>query len=224
MLDLFCCEGGAAKGYSDAGFEVVGVDLDGKYAKRYPYEFHQGDAIEFAKEHGHEFDVIHASPPCQHASAGTRAQDRSKYPALIEPTREALEATGLPYVIENVKGAALRDPIMLCGRMFNLRTEDTDGVELVLDRHRLFETNIDLPQPFHPKHGKEQVGGSYGGARRDKHEARHVRHGGYVPAKEVQERLLGIDWMTQYGLYQSLPPAYTQYVGRWLMKEPGFPQ
>ena len=113
LLDLFCCEGGAAKGYSDAGFEVVGVDLDGKYAKRYPYEFHQGDAIEFAKEHGHEFDVIHASPPCQHASAGTRAQDRSKYPALIEPTREALEATGLPYVIENVKGAALRDPIML---------------------------------------------------------------------------------------------------------------
>lgn len=218
MLDLYCCEGGAAKGYHDAGFDVVGVDIVARFARRYPYEFHVADAVKFVSEHGHEFDVIHASPPCQHASAGTRAQDRSRYPALIEPTREALEATAKPYVIENVKGAALRNPLTLCGRMFELEATDTDGTRLVLDRHRLFESNVHIFSPAHPKHGSEQVAGSYGGARRDKHEARYVRGGGYVPSALLQQQLLGIDWMTQYGMFQSVPPAYTEYVGGYLME------
>ena len=215
LADLFCCEGGAGVGYHRAGFDVTGVDLDPKYAKRYPFKFIAADAIEFVKEHGHEYDVIHASPPCQHASIATSSLDRSKYPRLIEPTREVLMASGKPYVIENVTGSALRSPLMLCGSMFDLTAVDDDGTPLRLERHRLFESNmlIYAPRPdFHDK--TVQVAGSYGGARRDKVEARTVRHGGYVPSAAVQRQLLGIDWMTQNGMHQSIPPVYTQWVGQ----------
>lgn len=218
ILDLFCCEGGAAVGYKNAGFEVVGVDLDPKFAKRYPFEFHAADAIEFVKEHAHEFDAIHASPPCQ-AYSVTRNSHNRKHPMLVEPTRKALEESGLPYIIENVVGAPLQNPITLCGRMFGLEAVDDDGEVVVMDRHRLFESNIELTQPVHEPHDRSvQVAGSYGGARRDKYEARFVRKGGYVPSKEVQQKLLGIDWMTQHGMYQSLPPVYTEFIGKQLIK------
>lgn len=219
LLDLFCCEGGAAKGYGDEGFEVVGVDLDGRFAKRYPFEFHQGDALEFVKEHGHEFDAIHASPPCQRYSI-TNAARNHDYPDLIGPTREALIATGKRYVIENVAGAPLRCPTVLCWSHFNDPgcVVDDDGTPLRMERHRLFEANFHIMSGTcnHPK--GVQVAGSYGGARRDKWEARNVRKGGYVPSKPVQEQLLGIDWMTQHGLYQSIPPIYTSWVAVWLLK------
>lgn len=228
LLDLCCCEGAAAKGYYDAGFNIVGVDTVSKYGKRYPYQFVCGDALyvldtmigdlEYGIEPG--FAAVHASPPCQHASAGTRAsEDRSKYPRLIEPIRERLEVLGLPYVIENVAGSALRDPLVLCGTMFGLTAIDDDGTPLEMWRHRHFESNVPLEAPGPCRHHaySRQVAGSYGGARRDKVEAREERHGGYVPAKAVQERLLGVDWMTQYGLYQSVPPIYTEHIGRQLM-------
>jgi DNA (cytosine-5)-methyltransferase 1 len=251
LLDLFCCEGGASMGYHRAGFDVYGVDLFDQFSqKRYPFPSLKGDALDalewvvsnkaapsfraFGDEllSGRDFDAIAASPPCQHASAGTRAQDRSKYPRLIEPTRELLIQTGLPYVIENVKGADLREPILLCGTMFGLRAIDDDGTPLEMWRHRLFESNVDiasgivgLPAPTLPgwrgfcRHGwyAPQVAGSYGGARRDKDEARNVRHGGYVPSKRVQQELLGIDWMTERGMHQSIPPAYTEHIGRHLL-------
>lgn len=229
LLDLFCCEGGASEGYRRAGFDVFGVDLFkhvnakgqrvGFSQARYPFPSHQGDALEFVREHGHEFDVIHASPPCQHASAGTRARDRSEYPALIGPTREALIATGKPYVIENVEGSDLIDPITLCGTMFRCTAIDTDGTPLELWRHRNFESNVvfSWPGPCHHGAYSEQVAGCYGGARSDKDEARNVRHGGYVPKdKAVLEALMGIDWMTKGGLYQALPPVYTQWLGAQL--------
>lgn len=217
ILDLFCCEGGAAKGYADAGFEVVGVDLDPRFAKRYPYEFYANDALEFVKYHAHEFDAIHASPPCQ-AYSVTKNGHSKKHPMLIEDTRAALIATGLPYIIENVVGAPLNEPLMLCGRMFDLSAIDADGTPLVMDRHRLFESNVSLDAPEHEPHDRsKQVAGSYGGARRDKNEARFVRKGGYVPSKEIQQKLLGIDWMTQHGLYQSLPPVYTEHLGKQLI-------
>lgn len=207
-------------GYHRAGFQVVGVDTEKKYAKRYPFEFHAADAIEYLEQHADEFDVIHASPPCQHASAGTRAVDRSSYPRLIPSLRRALQATGKPYVIENVKGAELIDPVQLCGCMFNMTAVDDDGITLHLQRPRNFESNVRLLAPGPHDHSDHKwVGGSYGGARRDKYEAKYVRHGGYVPSKLVQERLLGIDWMTQYGLYQSVPPIYTEYLGRQLMEQ-----
>jgi DNA (cytosine-5)-methyltransferase 1 len=222
LLDLYACEGGASAGYHRAGFDVFGVDLFEDYTqKRYPFESHKGDAVEFVKAHGHEFDVIHASPPCQHASAGTRAlrgAGTHTYPELIGPTRDALIASGKPYVIENVKGSALEHPLMLCGRQFNLTATDDDGTELHLDRHRMFESNVALltPPTCSPHDRTLQVGGSYGGARRDKAEARNVRHGGYVPSTAVQQQLLGIDWMTQKGMHQALPPVYTEFLGHQL--------
>jgi DNA (cytosine-5)-methyltransferase 1 len=220
LLDLFCCEGGAGMGYHRAGFAVTGVDLEPRFAKRYPFRFIAADAISYAIEHADEYDVIHASPPCQHATIATSGIDRSKYPRLIEPTRDALIATGLPYVIENVKGAALRDPLTLCGSMFDLTAVDDDGEWVRMERHRLFESNVPLryPQRRHFHNKTIGVAGSYGGARRDKHEARNVRHGGYVPSAPVQQRLLGIDWMTQYGMHQSVPPAYTEWLGWQLLR------
>lgn len=242
LLDLFCCEGGAARGYDLAGFDVYGVDLfttikGGFSRKRYPYPARTRDVIDLLRslldgqqvifDDGHllhldSFTAIHASPPCQHASAGTRAM-RSKgddrHPALIEPVRDLLQQTGLPYVIENVKGAALLDPITLCGTMFMLSATDDDWTPLEMWRHRLFESNVPLYPPSDCAHGwySTQVAGSYGGARRNKDEARNVRHGGYVPSKNVQQDLLDIDWMTERGMHQSLPPSYTLHCGRILL-------
>ena len=237
LLDLFCCEGGAAVGYSRAGFDIVGVDLFkhkndkgrtvGYSQGRYPFKSHQSDAIEFVKAHGHKFDVIHASPPCQLYSI-TNAARRAEYPDLIGVTREAILVTGTDYVIENVEQAApwLRDPILLCGRMFGLGALDDDNLPLVLDRHRLFESNVLLSAPAHLPHDESlHVAGSYGGSRRQgttpaerrHHNARYVRKGGYVPSARVQQRLLGIDWMTSGGMHQSIPPAYTEWLGTQLL-------
>lgn len=164
------------------------------------------------------------SPPCQHASAGTRAmraQGKSEHPALIEPTRDRFAALGRPYIIENVKGAALRDPITLCWSMFydphveQVRNED--GVLLRMERHRLFESNIPLAAPgpcWHPD--DVQVAGAYGAAQRTIEGAK-ARGGGYVPSKAVQARLLGVDWMTEGGMHQCLPPVYTKHLGQLLL-------
>ena len=122
----------------------------------------------------------------------------------------------------------MHDPLMLCGRMFGLTATDTDGHPLILDRHRLFESNVGLATFEHPKHGPGQVAGVYGGGRRsskpdatpadDRYSARHERKGGYVPrSREVQQQLLGIDWMSQYGMYQSLPPVYCEFIGHQLL-------
>jgi len=220
ILDLFCCEGGAALGYHSAGFEVVGVDLNPRFRKRYPFEFRSGDALEFVRNYGDEFDAIHASPPCQ-AYSITKHSHHKKHPQLIEPTRKALQDSGKPYIIENVVGAPLVDPVLLCWGMFFEAGSvlDDDGTPLRMERHRLFETNWGLHQPDHPAHDRSVwVGGSYGGTSRSKYEAKHIRKGGYVPSKAVQEKLLGVHHMTLHGLHQSVPPAYTQFVGGELVK------
>lgn len=216
LLDLFCCEGGAAQGYADAGFEVVGVDIEPQ--PRYPFEFHQADAIEYLIEHGHEFDAIHASPPCQ-AYSVTKHSHSVEHPELIEPTREALVATGKPWVIENVVGAPLRDPLLLCGSMFNLWAEDEDGTPLVLRRHRLFESSLFLFGPGTGcQHDDRQVAGVYGGGRaqRAKEGAKWGARGGYTPSKAVRADLMGMPWATMHGLSQAIPPAYTEWIGRQL--------
>ncbi len=142
LLDLFCGGGGAAMGYSRAGFtEIVGVDNQPQ--KNYPFEFVQADALEYLTEHGHEFDAIHASPPCQGYSIMRNLpwlRDK-EYPLLIDPVRELLEATGKPWVIENVMGAHLPAG-WLCGTMFGLP----------FYRHRAFETNWFWMQPGHGIH------------------------------------------------------------------------
>lgn len=219
VLDLFCAEGGAAAGYMAAGFEVTGVDNRPSVGRRYPGTFILGDAIQYARDHGHEYDAIHASPPCQAYSIATAGAPgaRAKHPRLIAATREALRGTGRPYVIENVAGARsdLRDPVTLCGSMFGLAAIDTDGTRLELRRHRLFEVagfHVWQPVCAHGSLG-DAVGGVYDGGRSDRREAREIRRGGYTPAVAVRAALMGIDWMTMHGLSQALPPAYTRYLG-----------
>jgi DNA (cytosine-5)-methyltransferase 1 len=219
-LDTFAGEGGMAVGLAMAGLLVVGVETDPARAALYPFPVLRMDAIEAIVRFGHRVALVHGSPTCTGYSRGTAAiPDRfDRYPRLIAATREAMRETGRPYVIENVADARreLVEPVMLCGRMFGLSAMDTDGTPLVMDRHRLFETSWGMEQPEHPKHDRSlQVAGSYGGARRDKDEARHVRKGGYVPASvEVQRQLLGTPWMSERGCWHSIPPVYGLAVGR----------
>ncbi|NKR48777.1 SAM-dependent methyltransferase [Rhodococcus hoagii] len=198
LLDLFCCQGGASMGYHRAGFDVVGVDINPQ--PHYPFEFHQCDALAFLMEYGDEFDVIAGSPPCQ---AHTNAQKimGNQHPDYIDSMR-ALLPEGKPYVIENVPGAPLRNPIELCGAMFGLGTY----------RHRLFESNIDLAAPDHPEHsarttkmGRKPVVGEF----------MHVV-GNFSGVEQAREAM-GIDWMTRDGLRESIPPAYTEYIGAQLL-------
>lgn len=241
LLDLFCCEGGASMGYHRAGFDVYGIDIFKDFSrKRYPFAYHQGwvepllsvllddGSVAFRREHGFveslrlaDFAVIAASPPCQRYSI-TNAARQADYPDLIGPVRDMLKASRKPYVIENVVGAPLDNPVELCGCMFDLKARDDDGIMLHLQRARLFESNMPLIQPEHDHSEHEWVGGCYGGARRDKYEAKYVRKGGYVPAnKAVVEAYMGIDWMTWKGLHQSIPPAYTEFIGQQLLAQIG---
>ena len=240
-IDFFCCEGGASMGYHRAGFDVYGVDLFQDYSqKRYPFPSWKGDIFDVIRPfifmdrgipfthpdgtvewvHIDEFVVRVASPPCQRYSI-TNAARKHDYPDLIAPVRDWLVGSGVPYVIENVMGAPLIDPVELCGCMFDLKAVDDDGITLHLQRARLFESNMDISAPRPHDHSEhEWVGGCYGGARRDKYEAKYVRKGGYVPPnKKVVEEYMGIDWMTWKGLHQSIPPAYTEHIGRQLIEQ-----
>jgi DNA (cytosine-5)-methyltransferase 1 len=207
LIDLYCCEGGAGKGYADAGFEVIGVDV--KPQPRYPFEFIRQDALEFLNELLDDglpwpFDrlhAFHASPPCQADSKTQRIQGR-EHPRLIEKTREMLERLGLPYVIENVPGAPLRDPAELCGTMFGLR----------LYRHRLFETNWPLTAPLHGEHYLPQV--KMGRSPGPHHILQPV--GNFAGVAEAREAM-GMPWASRDGLREAIPPAYTEYIGRQLM-------
>jgi DNA (cytosine-5)-methyltransferase 1 len=219
LLDLFCCEGGAGAGYAAAGFDVTGVDLNPRFAKRYPFTFVEGDALEYVAAHGADYDVIHASPPCQLYSV-TRHTHSVEHPDLVAPTRAALEATGRPYVIENVVGAPLINPITLCGAAFGLTAVDVDGAPVVLRRHRLFESNVWL-WPVECTHlayvdRGYRIAGVYGAGSRSV-EAARIRGGGYTPAKAVAAELMGAPWMTMAGLQQAIPPAYTRYLGEQLL-------
>jgi DNA (cytosine-5)-methyltransferase 1 len=223
LLDAFCCEGVGALGYLRAGFAVVGVDTKARFRTRYPGVFVAGDALAFIRRNVAAFSVVHASPPCQRFTHGNAAGAQAEaHPDLVTPTRELLAASGRPYVIENVPRAPLIDPLVLCGTMFGLSTLDTDGVRLHLRRHRLFESNVPLTAPGPCRHaGVTQWAGTYGGARHDKAEARHVRRGGYVPPDPaVRARLLGVEpgQFTGYGMSQAIPPAYTEHLGRQLME------
>lgn len=226
VLDSFAGEGGMGVGFALAGAVVVAVDNDPARAALSPHPTILGDALEAIVKYGSLFALNHGSPTCTGYSRGTAAvPDRvARYPRLIGATREAMIGTGRPYVIENVADARpeLVEPVMLCGRMFGLSARDDDGTALVMDRHRLFETSWGMAQPAHQSHGPKsnaqagvQVAGAYGGARRDKYEARFVRKGGYVPPSvDVQRQMLGTPWMSERGCWHSVPPAYGLAVGR----------
>jgi len=222
LLDLFCGAGGAAMGYHRAGFEVVGVDI--KPQPRYPFEFIQYDALAFPLRVWGEFDAVHASPPCQaHSTIAKQirklGRTENEHPDLVGPTRELLQATGLPYVIENVPGAPLIDPIQLCGSWFGLDVR----------RHRLFEASFPLmstpcshywqkprfrsldsrrgPKSVVPVHGSSQLASVVG------------VHGNlnYAGEQDLRAKAMDIDWMNPYELTQAIPPAYTELIGHQLM-------
>lgn len=192
-LDLFCGAGGASKGLADAGFEVTGVDIHSQ--PRYPFTFHQADALEYDLS---GFDFIWASPPCQ---AFTRAQklQNNTHPNLIEPIRQRLIASGRPWVIENVIGAPLINPILLCGSMF-------PGLRVY--RHRLFESSFEIIPPSHPDHvvritkmGRRPVEGEF----------MHVV--GNFSGVSAGREAMGISWMNRNELSESIPPAYSKFIG-----------
>jgi DNA (cytosine-5)-methyltransferase 1 len=230
LLELCACEGGATVGYQRAGWHVTAVDLDAAALARNPAdEKLQGEALDLLWwAFANEFDAIHASFPCQHWAANGANTAADKWPDLITPGRELLNQIGLPYVLENVPKAPLRPDLILCGQMFGLTAVDTDGTVLHLDRHRVFESNVPLRLPdgvapvsrhrCGPRPGV-QWAGVYGGARKDKTEARLVRKGGYVPPDAaVQSALLGgVDWMTGKGRRECIPPVYAEHVGRQLL-------
>jgi DNA (cytosine-5)-methyltransferase 1 len=213
LLDLYCAAGGMTKGYQQAGFYVVGVDIDPQ-PNYCGDEFIQTDAVEFAANLArmdavgmlpsrYTFDVIHASPPCQRYMRSGNV-DHAKHPDLLGPTREALEATGLPYVIENVPGAPMRADLLLCGSMFGLEVR----------RHRWFEMNWPVP-PWTPAcdHSRP-ITGVYGHPHGEGGAA-----AGMLPGDlETWSRAMGIDWMTAKEIALAIPPSYAEFIGARLLE------
>ena len=208
LLDLFCKAGGASMGYARAGFCVTGVDIEPQ--KNYPFEFVQADVMSLDIDFLRQFDAIHASPPCQGYIQRNKNRE-SKHPRLIDPIRDILIRNERPFIIENVEGAALRNPVMLCGTMFNLK---------VL-RHRLFEV---WPSPiyFPPavcNHAGTVAAGdfaavyAFGGKGHRK--GRGKRDPKSAPGPSWQGAM-GIGWMTSLELTQAIPPAYTEWIGKHL--------
>ena len=229
LLDLFCGAGGAAEGYRLAGFDdITGVDMAPQ--PRYPFKFIQAEALAYLTDHYQEYDVIHASPPCQGYSIMYNLPwlRLRTYPLLILPLKTLLNNIGKPYIIENVMGArygarglakrGLEEHGLkadyLCGTMFGL----------AIYRHRLFATNWIWTPPAHPKHtlpGHPRSGGSIkglpGGAA-----GLDIRKGlsfnpplgmGHTAGWRQAAQDMGIDWMNQYELTQAIPPSYTKFIG-----------
>ena len=226
LLDLFCKAGGAGMGYHRAGYEVTGVDIEPQ--PRYPFKFIQADALEYLREHWQEYDVIHASPPCQRYSGMTKGrwQDRiDAHPDLVEPIRELLIMSGRPYIIENVVGAPLINPVMLCGSMFGLQSKAGNP----LYRHRLFETSFQVGLTPPCQHNKASAIGVYGGGQNPSrrktlppvavyvHSGGTSKRGDATFGIEARREAMGIDWMTGNELSQAIPPAYTEYIARFIL-------
>lgn len=221
VLDLFCCAGGATRGYQEAGFRVTGVDVVAR--PEYPgEEFHQADAIAFVLDNleaiRRRFVLVHASPPCQGEGApakGTNKVRGNSHPRLIAPTRAALEVLGLPYVIENVAGAAIRKDLMLCGEMFGL------GVIM----HRFFESGggLQIPRREHRPHRGRVRGWRHGRYFDGPYVAAYGNGGGKATVAEMKAAK-GIGWTDEHlALREAIPPAYARYIGEhvrtWLAAE-----
>lgn len=213
LLDLYCGAGGAGMGYHQAGFEVIGVDIEPQ--PNYPFKLIQADVIGLTPEQiVGRFDVIHASPPCL-AHSNISKVSLNDHQDLIPETRELLEAAGLPYVIENVVGAPLIDPTMLCGSSFGLR----------LQRHRLFESSVPLPE-LSCEHAWQERHRPYlrytsksRGGQPTPTGVVSIYGGQQMAIKDPKLAAcvaMGIDWMTQVELRDAIPPAYTRYIGRFM--------
>lgn len=198
LLDTFCKAGGTSVGYSRADFEIVGVDIEPQ--KRYPFEFHQADAIEFIRKYGRDFDVIAASPPCQVYSKSVFLSS-GNHPDLVNVIRNVILKTDRPYIIENVPGAPLINPVMLCGTMFNL-----DVI-----RHRIFECDPAIWFPPRSCYHLKRTGkrGEY-----DKGQNGYITVVGHNFDVRIARKAMDIDWMIGKELSQAIPPAYTEWIGR----------
>ena len=213
LLDLFCCAGGAAKGYDDVGFDVFGVDVVEQ--PNYPYPMMVADATALPSAVFDQFDAVHASPPCQaYSDLAARNGNADEWPQLIEPVRDMLKATDKPYVIENVDGAPLRDYVVLCGTMFH---------ELRVLRHRLFESNFNIFTPPHRPHPLchtlDKRKAHYG--KTDEWEDFVSVNGGGNCSVAAARDAMGIPWMTKKEINEAIPPAYTRWIGEQLKREVG---
>lgn len=230
VLDLFCCAGCASDGYAQAGFEVTGVDVRDRRGvdrrRHYPYSFVQADALAVLRGETAirlaDYDLIHASPPCQTHSqlnGAMKAQGGvTKAVDCLAPTLRLLHALGRPFVVENVPPARravehLQLPgvstFVLCGSMFGLRVR----------RHRVFWTNVAIP-PLQCNHlAQEEVVGVYG-SMNDHVKGINRKTGRYSPggrtarnsaeAHEAMGMARKLPWSL---LKEGLPPAYTKYIG-----------
>jgi DNA (cytosine-5)-methyltransferase 1 len=216
LLDLYCGGGGASWGYGLAGFDVVGVDIAPQRA--YPFDFERGDAVEVLRSGftpevmskvTEDFDAIHASPPCEkYTPLNARTPDAERVD-LVAITRELLEATGLPWIMENVPGAPMRPTFVLCGSMFGLGSGDRQ-----LRRHRLFESNVLILAP-QCRHIGQAIGVYGHGGPAPRYDT--TTRGGYQGYSDERQEAMGTDWMTRDKLSDAIPPAYTEYIGRQLL-------
>lgn len=201
------------EGYRRAGFIPTGVDINRQ--PNYLYQFVRCDALEYLQRYGHEFDFIHASPPCQAHTQLKRMHKNDpayleRHVDLIADTRRLLQASGKPYVIENVPGAPLLNPIVLCGSQFGLKVY----------RHRLFESNVMLFQPSHIPHDDKTPSAGRGAS--PKGFISVAGNGGAqgldVPYLEYVSRAMGIGWMSRAEISQAVPPVFTEYIGKQIMR------
>ena len=200
LLDLCCKAGGASTGYDKAGFDVIGVDIEPQ--PNYPYRFIREDVMLLDLV---GFDCYHASPPCQaHTMAGQQwRKDGRDYPDIIAPLRERLKLTGKPYVIENVPGSPLLNPIVLNGAMFGLK----------IRRTRLFETSFEVPFFLLPKepHSKVRMG-------RPPRKDECITPVGHFSGVNIVKQIMGFEWMNQEELANAIPWQYTNFIGKFLMQ------
>jgi hypothetical protein len=201
LLDLFCGAGGAAEGYSRAGFDIVGVDLFPQ--PDYPFRFVQGDALEYLVTAG--YDAVHASPPCQASSTLIKGTwgGLSAHIDQVPTVRRLLAALDVPTVVENVKSADLRPDLTLCGTMFGLP----------IYRHRYFQLSFPVPRPPHPVHRGRINGWRHGRYFKGSFVSVYG-NGGSRGDVEAWQQALDCPWITsKRSLAQAIPPAYTAHIG-----------
>jgi DNA (cytosine-5)-methyltransferase 1 len=212
VLDLFCGAGGATQGYRAAGFTVVGVDLHPQ--PHYPTTFLQRDVMAdtLSLDYVRQFDLIHASPPCQTYSVlAKRNANAHAHPNYIAPLREYLRSIGKPYVIENVVGAPLIAPLLLCGTMFPT---------LRVIRHRLFETSFPAVAPAHGPHPYVHTFDkrkAHYGTTDEWNDFVQVTGGGNCTLAAAQDAM-HIDWMNKTEINQAIPPCYTEYIATQFLR------
>jgi DNA (cytosine-5)-methyltransferase 1 len=224
LLDLFCGAGGAAMGYHRAGFDVVGVDVVEQ--SDYPFEFFCEDAVDVAAsflKYGQPFAqpiaAIHASPPCQAFTSMSVMWNACQHEDLLTPIRQLLKRSGKPYVIENVEGEPMENPVRLCGSSLGLGSDEYE-----LRRHRLFETNWPVMVPPCGHGQREATIGIYGDHARDRRRVAGEHHdrGRQFAVGEALERAreaMEMPWASWKGISQAIPPAYTEYLGTELMRQ-----